>query len=112
MTFTTLLKRDSLLVFDYRCSARPGDAPFAERHDRFSLSYVRKGSFGYQSRGRFSELIAGSILVGHPGDEYVCTHDHVQATSASPSSSRPIGSRRSAVHLSYGGPARSLRSPN
>ena len=77
MTFTTLLKRDSLLVFDYRCSARPGDAPFAELHDRFSLSYVRKGSFGYQSRGRFSELIAGSILVGHPGDEYVCTHDHV-----------------------------------
>jgi len=77
MTFTTLLKRDSLQVFDYRCSARPGDAPFAELHDRFSLSYVRKGSFGYQSRGRFSELIAGSILVGHPGDEYVCTHDHV-----------------------------------
>ena len=77
MTFTTLLKRDSLVVFDYRCSARPGDAPFAELHDRFSLSYVRKGSFGYQSRGRFAELIAGSILVGHPGDEYVCTHDHV-----------------------------------
>jgi len=21
--------------------------------------------------------VAGSILVGHPGDEYVCTHDHV-----------------------------------
>ncbi|HKF63117.1 MAG TPA: AraC family transcriptional regulator [Dongiaceae bacterium] len=77
MTVTTLLKRDSLVVFDYRCSAQPGDAPFAELHDRFSLSYVRKGSFGYQSRGRFSELIAGSILVGHPGDEYVCTHDHV-----------------------------------
>src|SRR6516162_8456166 len=77
MTFTTLLKRDSLQVFDYRCSARPGDAPFAELHDRFSLSYVRKGSFGYRSRGRSSELIAGSILVGHPGDEYVCTHDHV-----------------------------------
>jgi AraC-like DNA-binding protein len=42
-----------------------------------SISYVRKGSFGCHCRGRFHELVAGSILVGHPGDEYVCTHDHV-----------------------------------
>jgi AraC-like DNA-binding protein len=38
---------------------------------------VRKGSFGCHSRGRFFELVAGSVLVGHPGDEYICTHDHV-----------------------------------
>jgi AraC-like DNA-binding protein len=38
---------------------------------------VRKGSFGCASRGRSFELVAGSILVGHPGDEYICTHDHV-----------------------------------
>jgi AraC-like DNA-binding protein len=38
---------------------------------------VRKGSFGCRTRGRSFELVAGSILVGHPGDEYVCTHDHV-----------------------------------
>jgi AraC-like DNA-binding protein len=38
---------------------------------------VRKGSFGCESRGRSFDLVAGSILVGHPGDEYVCTHDHV-----------------------------------
>ena len=25
----------------------------------------------------FIELVAGSMLVGHPGDEYICTHDHV-----------------------------------
>jgi AraC-like DNA-binding protein len=77
MTVTTLLRRESILVLDYRCSARPGDKPFAELHEGFSLSYVRKGSFGYQCRGRAAELVAGSILVGHPGDEYVCTHDHV-----------------------------------
>jgi len=41
------------------------------------VSYVRKGSFGCHSRGHFFELVAGSVLVGHPGDEYVCTHDHV-----------------------------------
>jgi AraC-like DNA-binding protein len=37
---------------------------------------VRKGSFGYRTRGQAYELVAGSVLVGCPGDEYVCTHDH------------------------------------
>ena len=77
MTGTTLLKRPSVTVSDFRCTAVPGDPPFAERYHRHSVSYVRKGSFGCHSRGRFFELVAGSVLVGHPGDEYVCTHDHV-----------------------------------
>ena len=77
MTATTLLQRPSLSVSDFRCDAVPGDAPFTERHRCHSISYVRKGSFGCHSRGRFTELVAGSVLVGHPGDEYVCSHDHV-----------------------------------
>lgn len=77
MTATTLLQRQSMSVSDFRCSARAGDAPFVERHRCHSVSYVRKGSFGCASRGRSFELVAGSILVGHPGDEYICTHDHV-----------------------------------
>src|SRR5450759_1858046 len=77
MTRTTLLQRQSIAVSDFRCSAGPDDTPFVERHCCHSVSYVRKGSFGCRSRGRFFELVAGSILVGHPGDEYVCSHDHV-----------------------------------
>ena len=77
MTATTLLQRPSISVIDYRCSAGPDDRPFAEQHRCHSLSFVRKGSFGCHSRGRLFELVAGSILVGHPGDEYTCTHDHV-----------------------------------
>jgi AraC-like DNA-binding protein len=77
MTRTTLLQRGSICVSDFRCSAGPGDTPFAEQFGSHSISYVRKGSFGCHSRGRFFELVAGSILVGHPGDEFVCTHDHV-----------------------------------
>jgi AraC-like DNA-binding protein len=77
MTATTLLRRQSITVSDFRCSAGPDDTPFVEQHTCHSISYVRKGSFGCRSRGRFFELVAGSILVGHPGDEYVCTHDHV-----------------------------------
>jgi AraC-like DNA-binding protein len=77
MTRTTLLQRQSISVSDFRCSAGPDDTPFVEQYRSHSLSYVRKGSFGCRCRGRQFELVAGSILVGHPGDEYICTHDHV-----------------------------------
>ena len=73
---TLLLRGGSVSVFDYRCSAGPADKPFVELHDGFSVSYVRKGSFRYHARGASFELVAGSILVGYPGDEYMCTHEH------------------------------------
>ena len=76
-TATTLLQRRTITVSEFRCSAGPGDRPFAEAHRGHSISYVRKGSFGLHCRGKFSELVAGSVLIGHPGDEYTCTHDHV-----------------------------------
>jgi AraC family transcriptional regulator len=77
MGATPLLQSNLISVIDYRCSAGPNDRPFVERHEAFSVSYVRKGSFGYRLRGRSFELVAGSILIGHMGDEYMCTHDHV-----------------------------------
>src|SRR5882757_1684659 len=77
MNRTPLLQRDRISVTEFRCSAEPGDKPFAEQFASHSVSYVRKGSFGCHCRGRSHELVAGSILIGHPGDEYVCTHDHV-----------------------------------
>jgi AraC-like DNA-binding protein len=77
MTLSTLLHHGSISVSDFRCSAGPDDKPFVEQYACHSVSYVRKGSFGCHSRGRFFELVAGSILVGHPGDEFKCTHDHV-----------------------------------
>src|SRR3954470_8329297 len=67
---------EGLRVIDYRCEAGPWTRPFVEGHERFSLSYVRAGSFGVRARGKTHELVAGSFFVGFPGDEYVCTHDH------------------------------------
>lgn len=76
MAITTILRRDFLSVIDYRCEAKPGDAPFVEAHASHSVSYVRKGTFGYKLRGASFDLVAGSVLIGYPGDEYMCTHDH------------------------------------
>ncbi|MEH2511754.1 AraC family transcriptional regulator [Nitrobacteraceae bacterium AZCC 1564] len=76
MQVRPLFQSECLSVYDYRCSMGPGDTPFVEQHHCHSLSYVRKGSFGYDSRGRSHELVAGSVMVGHIGDEYVCSHAH------------------------------------
>ncbi|MET0151684.1 MAG: AraC family transcriptional regulator [Candidatus Binatia bacterium] len=76
MGITTLIRRGAVSVIDYRCTASPHEQPFVERHEGFSLSYVRKGSFGYRVRGQSFELVAGSLLVGYPGEEFMCTHDN------------------------------------
>lgn len=77
MPARTVLRTEALNVVDYRCAVAPGTAPFPEVHETFAVAYVRSGSFGYRCGGRRAELVAGSVLVGRPGAEYVCTHDHV-----------------------------------
>ena len=77
MSSTTLLQRPTLTVSDFRCTAVAGEKPFAELHRGHSISFVRKGSFGYHCRGRSHELVAGSFLIGTPDTEFICTHDHI-----------------------------------
>src|SRR5919198_1195530 len=76
MQATTLYEGEALSVYAYRCSAGPADRPFVEMHRRHSLSYVRRGSFGYRTLGAEHELVAGAVMVGRPGREYVATHEH------------------------------------
>ena len=76
MHTASLLPSGPIQVVDYVCTATPDTVPFSEAHAGYSLSFVRKGSFGYHCRGRSFELVAGSLLVGFPGVEFVCTHEH------------------------------------
>jgi AraC family transcriptional regulator len=76
MAATTIFQRGAVSVSDYRCMAGPDDRPFAEQHMLHSISYVRRGSFGCCTRGQDHELVAGALLIGHPGDEYICHHAH------------------------------------
>jgi AraC-like DNA-binding protein len=77
MVATTIHRGAAISVEDYRCRSGVGAPPVVEEHKGHSVSFVRRGSFGYQIRGRSFELVAGSVLIGGPGDEYACTHDHV-----------------------------------
>src|SRR4029453_11087950 len=99
MAARTIFQCSTLTVLDYRCTAGPGDETFVEQHGGFDLAYVRRGSFGYRARGATHELVAGSVLLGHPGDEYICTHDHVQGDEClsfqlSPALVDAVGGRR------------------
>src|SRR5438309_7891783 len=76
MAEPTVLREGPLTVTDYRCSAGPLTEPFKEWHRGHSISYVRRGSFSYHYRGATHELVAGGLLLGRPGEEYVCTHEH------------------------------------
>jgi len=76
MLTRTELKKGPVSIIDYRCTAGPAAKPFAEVHQSWSVSYVRKGSFGYRTHGQVFELVAGSVLVGKPDEEFTCTHDH------------------------------------
>ncbi|QDQ85789.1 helix-turn-helix domain-containing protein [Paraburkholderia megapolitana] len=66
----TLLSHSSMSVANFRCDSR-----VVGSHGESSISYVTRGSLGYQARGKSFDLVAGSILVGRPGVDYVCTHD-------------------------------------
>ena len=72
------LRTGPLSVVDYRCTAGPADTPYTEEHQDFSVSYVRQGTFSCRTRGATYDLVAGSVLVGRPGDEFLCAHDHGQ----------------------------------
>ncbi len=89
MKARTIRRHASISVIDYRCSPAPVDAPFVELHRSFSVSYVRKGSFGYRSRGQSPT-----------------------ATNVSPFISRPRSSNRSAAGPRSGGRAACLHCPS
>jgi hypothetical protein len=46
MAAATKLHDGYVYVLDYRCDTGPVDKPYAELHRGYSLSYVRRGSFG------------------------------------------------------------------
>lgn len=71
-----LVEAEALSVYAFRCTAAPCERPFTEMHERHSLPYVRRGSFGCRTEGGAYDFVAGALMVGRPGREYVATHEH------------------------------------
>jgi len=67
---------DGWSVHEVICGAGPGDRPFEERHNGFSVSAVLDGSFTYRSDAGHGLLYPGSLLLGNDGRRFQCGHAH------------------------------------
>ena len=76
MFTVTPLHQGPVSVSEVMCRGDDAAAPALEAHRRWSLAYLRRGSFSCHCRGRLFQLVPGAFLVGRPGDEYRCTHAH------------------------------------
>ena len=63
-------------VAEYVCGAGPGDRPFEERYDTFTIAAVVEGSFTCRSETGTALLHPGSLLLGNHGTCFECGHDH------------------------------------
>lgn len=63
-------------VTDVVCTSGPGDRPFEERHEHFSIAIVAAGSFQYRSAAGRALMTPGSLLLGNAGHCFECGHEH------------------------------------
>ncbi|MCC6554486.1 MAG: helix-turn-helix transcriptional regulator [Polyangiaceae bacterium] len=61
---------------DVVCGLGPRDGVFPEVHERACVAVVREGGFVYRTSTGSSVLSPGWIMLGRPGDEYECRHEH------------------------------------
>jgi len=63
-------------VRDCTCTAGPQDRPFEEQHEAVCVAAVTRGTFQYRTtRGR-ATLVPGGLLLGNPGANFECSHEH------------------------------------
>ncbi len=61
---------------EFTCTSGPGDAPFEERQDGFSLALVLEGLFTSHSENGRALMHPGSVMLGNHGACYACGHEH------------------------------------
>jgi AraC family transcriptional regulator len=63
-------------ISEYICTAGPGDRPFEERHEQFSIAAVIEGTFRYRGDTGTAMMHPGAFLFGNSAACYECGHDH------------------------------------
>ena len=60
-----------------RCECRAGadERPRDEEHQAFSVTLVERGTLSYRTRAGRALLGAGWLMLGNPGEGYVCSHE-------------------------------------
>jgi AraC family transcriptional regulator len=63
-------------VSKFICAAGPGDRPFEERHDGYTIAAVLAGTFTYSADSGRALLHPGAMLLGNDGKCFECNHEH------------------------------------
>ena len=63
-------------VSKFICAAGPGDRPFEERHDGYTIAAVVEGTFTYRADSGCALLHPGAMLLGNDGKCFECNHEH------------------------------------
>jgi AraC family transcriptional regulator len=67
---------DGWTARDVICNAGPRDQPFEEQHGATSIAVVIGGTFQYRCSSGRELMTPGSLLLGNPGESFVCGHEH------------------------------------
>jgi AraC family transcriptional regulator len=72
----SLAAGDGWSLSEFICDAGPGDRPFEERHNGFSVAAVIAGAFTYRGERGEAALFPGGALLGNHGSCFSCGHAH------------------------------------
>ena len=67
---------DGWRVLDIVCTSGPGDRPYEEQYGSASISLVLSGNFVFRGRRGVTLMSPGALLLGNPGNNYECSHQH------------------------------------
>ncbi len=78
MAIESLLETGTISVREYCCTAGPDTSTYPEVHTGHVIAYVENGTFGYSVDGHVNEMVPGAFLIGRPGREFLCCHNHYE----------------------------------
>jgi AraC-like DNA-binding protein len=72
----TLYESDFYRILDFKCKCRECITSKPEYSDSFTVSFVRKGNFGFNVFRNSFDSYTGCVLISKPGYERTVTHSH------------------------------------
>ena len=76
LSVRTIAAGEDWTVSKFICASGPGDRPFEEWHDGYTIAAVLEGTFTYRADSGRALLHPGALLLGNDGRCFECNHEH------------------------------------
>jgi AraC-like DNA-binding protein len=78
--YRPMRRASGLHVLRCRCHAGVDERPVDEQHEAFSITLLERGTLSYRTKAGAAVLSPGWLMLGNPGEGYVCSHEHGDGT--------------------------------